>query len=596
MADSELETTLRIRPQIDDAAAAQIGDQIAAQVNRKLNAGIGAGVGGASVGPNASTVSTAAPAGWGSVPSGGGWGASGAPAIPIPMAPGASTVSTAAPSAGGGGGGGGGPASTGGSGGGKQRSLWTDEERADMGRVNRARPDMSQYLSGGGLSSTARFLGASLGGNPLTAGIHAVTTGMGESLMSHARARAQQIEDARAMGTPESALPSMGMLRFAGPIGIAATAIGGFAVNQIDKGLSLQEQTSTRYAGFSRTLAQSLQTGAAAFPNGYLNVQRDLTTPYYGAMGPDAQVSAIQAMLGAGMQQRPEDFLPTMRLGMTGASFGSMANYIASRRVGNDTANLGALTGAIGAAQAGGLTGPGIDALLGQIASNTRSMAMRGVRVDAADVNRLLNRGVDAGIAPEVAQTGIERMTGNVLSLRDQALAPFKGVGDAMVMMDALRGARSYEGYVANLEGLAGTPTQIADVLRPGGRLVGAAYQGTGLRNDVTRAPVSPTEATGRAPKFLDEGFFGPKVTEAMQYAASIAMRDESRFANMQSGSAFAGQQRWAEALDIGAMAFDFVNEAKAGLMDAVMHGTQSGMGPLVDAVNQLRAILEKRL
>ncbi len=556
---NDLETTLRIRPQLDEGAAAAMGEQIAQQVNRRVNQGLGS----TSTGPGSGTVSTAAatmPGGPGATTTSTAGGA-GAP-------PGASTTSTA-------GGGGGGPPG----------SLWTQEERWDMGRVNRVRADMSQYLSGSSLSSTARFLGAALGGGASSA-VSAITTGMGDSVMAKARERAQQIEEARAMGQDGG---SMGMLRFAGPFGTAASIAGGFIVSTIDKGLDLQEQTSQRYASMARTIAGGYRSGAMP-----LSFMRDAAEAQYGGNNADQQMQAINAIRGIGTKQDPADFLRTLRLGMTGASVEAITGYQGARAFGNRTTSLENAAGAIGAGQRGGLEGPGLDALLGQIASNTRSMAMRGIRVDAGDINRMLNRGTEAGIAPGIVAAGAAQMTSNVASLRDQALSPFKALGDAMVMQQALRGAGSYEQYVANLEGLAESPSAIARTIRPGGRLTGAAYAGTGLRGDLSQLP----ESSGAArPQYVDEGQSPEAINSRIGFGFSqaLARTDVGKFADLQTLKAFEGMQRFAEMMNKGAMETGAtINEAKAAIMKGIMDGNAPLQGSILGLVGRMEILIQQ--
>ena len=581
MAETELETTLRIRPQIDEQAAAQIGDQIAAQVNRKLGAGIGAGGGGGgSVGP--STVSTASAGagvpGAGTVSTGSGV---------APGAPGASTTSTAGPPGGGGGGGAGNPP------GGRSPSTGDSGGGGGAGPVQRIAPtDYSRYMSGGIFGGDARMLAGVLQDRPLQTAVAMSTSAFGTAALQAARGRADQIDAMRQSGVPESQLPGMGLLRYAGPIGAAATAIGGFAVNQIDKGLSLQEQTSARYAGWAPTLAAALQGGIIG--TGYS--MRESSAARYGALDADAQVRAMQSMLGIGVRQDPSQFLPTLRMGMTGASLDAITGYQQARQFGNNTTTLANAAGAIGAGQAYGLTGPGLDSLLGQIAQNTRSMAMRGVRVDAADINALLNRAVGAGISPGVAMQGIQNSQDRVGALINNAEAPYAAWGDALIEMQALRGARSDEERIRNLRAIRASPSRIMDTLRGAPALVSASHQGTGFENDLTRAPPSPFETTGRAPQFLDtDGPQAAGVRRAMSYAASRAATDTARVTNLQSPEAYEGQQRMKESLERGAMEFDFINKFKAGLMDAIQNGFSLSTKGLEEAINRLNYNLESR-
>ncbi len=571
MAETELETTLRIRPQIDEQAAAQIGDQIAAQVNRKLGAGIGAGGGGGgSVGP--STVSTASAGagvpGAGTVSTGGGV---------APGAPGASTTSTAGPP-GGGGGAVAGPASTGGgSGGGGAGSLWSDEERADMGRINRARPDMSQYLSGSGLSSTARFLGA-IGGNAPMQAVSAVTTGIGDALNSAAAARAQQIEDAKAMGLPTG---GMGLLRYAGPIGTIASVAGSMLANKLDEGLGLQEQTSLRYAGMAQRLSRAFSSGTAG-PRFFDTAAR----AELGGYDPEAALGIADTLGGVGVRQNPRDYERALRLGMTGVGFDALANYQQARRLGNRTATLGAAEGAIGAGQAYGLTGPGLDSLLGQIAQNTRSMAMRGIKVDANDINQLLNRAVNNGISPEVAMQGYTTAQGRVGSLVDQARSPYVAWGDALMQMQALRGANSDEDRVRNLERLQNDPLRIMQTLRNAPALVSSSYQGTGFANDLARAQIMPGEDVTKPIQTMgDGGVESGAVRRALTFASIAARTEGQRFANMQGETQFFAQQGFKTDSERRAMNLGSgFNETKAAMIEAM----QRGMLPTVQAINDL--------
>lgn len=560
----ELETTLRIRPALDTAAAQQIGDQIAQQVNASIGAGIGRGI---ASGPGASTASTAAStATWqtpGATPSGSGPG--GSPT-------GWSTTSTS-------GGGGGGTPSGGGGGpsGGPGGSLWTGEQINDMGRVNRVRPDMSQYLSGSGLSSTARFLGSIAGNAPMQA-VSAVTTGIGDALNGAARERAQQIEDAKAMGLP---VPSMGMLRYAGPIGTAISVAGSFIAGKVDEGLSLQEQTSLRYAGMGQRLARAFSSGT--INPGFMSIAARADR---GGYGPEQALGIADTLGGVGMRQNPYNYDRALELGMTGVGFDALAGYQQARRYGNRTTTLGAAEGAIGAGQAYGLTGPGLDALLGQIAQNTASMARRGVRIDATEINTLLNRAVNNGISPEVAAQGMGQMQGNVVGLRDQALAPFKAYGDALVQMRALQGARSYEDYARNLEGLAASPRGILDAIRPGGALVGTAYQGTGFANDLSQARVLPGEDVTKPIQVMGrDGVARQAVNQAFGFASVAATTESQRLANVQNLGSFEAQQDFKRdserrAMNIGSG----FNETK----DAIIEAMHRGMIPTVDAINEL--------
>lgn len=556
MADNDLTTTLRITPQMDQQAVNALGDQIAATVNQRIGQGVAGGVGSpaAAARPGSGTTSTAAqvaPPGVGPTGS-------------------AQTTSTAGPPGGPGGGGvglGGLPAGS-------------------YGRPT----DFSRYMVGGTSSTSALLTGLYQGRLP-QAGIALGAGAFSESLMQTAQYKAQMIDAMRQSGTPESMLPAMGALRYAGPIGAAAGFVAQVAAQNIDQGLSLQEQYSRRYGNLAPTLALGYRTGAIRNEN-YPQFLQRAGQIRNGALSEEEARQAMATYSGIGfVDKSPLDYL---RLGMTGVSQETIRAFRANARLGA-TAGQSDIEGFIGTAQSAGLAGAGIDALLGQIAAATKQMAMRGVRLDPTDTRRMLDRAVAAGLSPEIAATGIDRAAGNVLSLRDQALGPFKAMGDAMVMMRALRGAGSLEGYAQNIEDIAGSPTALAGILRPGGRGVSAAYYGTGLRNALTGLPEA---AGGGRPQYLDDLYRGTVVENAYRNRQAMAQADAWRFGAIQGPREFEAQQRLSAGSDINAMQWEFINTFKASMLDFsqnLMESIRAGNTPLLTSMNQLIDLMQRR-
>lgn len=551
MADTDLTTTLRITPQMDQQAVNALGDQVASAVNQRLNQGLSTGAaGGAGVARPGGTTSTAAqvpPPGMGAPPSAAQTTSTsyGAARQPLPQL-GSGTRST-----------------TGGA---------------------------ANYMAG---SSTTQSLLTGLYQDRLPQAAIALGTGaFRESLMETARYKAQMIEDMRASGTPESMLPGMGALRFAGPIGIAASVVGAFAAQNIGEGLDLQEKYSRRNAALGPAMVRGVQTGALRPSESYSDFLYRAGSIRNGALSDDEARQAMETYSGIGFRDKaPLDYL---RLGMTGVSQDTIRALRANMRLGA-TAGQSDIEGFVGTAQSAGLVGRGVDDLLGQIAASTKAMAMRGVRLDPMDTRRMLDRGVAAGLSPEIVQSGLDRASGNVMSLRDQALSPFKGYGDAMVQMRALRGARSYEEYVGNLEGLAGSPTDLASTLRRGGRLVSAAYYGTGLKDAVTGLPAVDGEGQ-RQPEYMDSMFVpGGGLDASYRRRRAIAQNESFRYQATQSAGAFEAQQALAAGGDVRSMQWSFINDMKASLLEAIGQGQVPLMTKIDSLINVLRENAERQ-
>lgn len=563
--ETDLTTTLRITPQVDKMAVDALADQIAGAVSQRVGSAVGgAAVGGprAAAGAGSTTVSTAQQA----APAGAPIGSS-------------STTSTAA----GGGSGYGGPPS----GGAPPAPGAPPPPSGPLPRGLQGQPlptDYARYISGG-RSETATLLSAMYQGRLPQAAIGLGTSAFSDSLMQTARAKAEMIDAMRQSGTPEDMLPTMGALRFAGPIGAAATVLGQFAARDIDQGLSLQERTSATFGRAAPTIARGYSIGVIGSGEGYAQYLQRAALARNGALDREEANEAINTLGQAGFRGAYAGMDP-LRLAMTGASLSSIANLVGTGvyggRVGQrDVESL------IGTAQAGGLSGAGIDQLLNQIAANTRTLAQKGIRVDQSDLRKILDRANAAGVPIEAAAEGAMNAAQAVGSLRDQALSPFKAYGDALVQMSALRGARSYEDYVGNLEGLAEGGSRLGEVLRPGGRLVGAAYYRTGLRNALNVLPSAANEGNAR-PFYYGENA-QDQIGEAYGFRAQTSLTDIMPMFFRQSLRAYQGQQEIRRGTEANQMNWDFINELKASLVE----GIQTGQAQLITSMEQLTRALE---
>lgn len=583
--ETDLTTTLRITPQVDKMAVDALADQIAGAVSQRVGSAVGgAAVGGprAAAGAGSTTVSTAQQA----APAGAPIGSS-------------STTSTAA--GGGGAGGGGGTTSTAGGGfggGGGGGTSSTAGAAGPMGPGSR-RP-ASYYMAGDTMTGDARYLAQGIFGNRVfQSAIGMASAHAGSGLMEAARERARIIEDARQSGTPEDMLPTMGALRFAGPIGAATSVAAQALINHIDQGLSDQERISQQVGQRARTFALARQAGAV--PN-YMTQGAffsESAGDRYGGMSQEAATAAAQAFSATGYYD-PRSSFNYRRLMMTGVSAEALASFRAPTRLGVSGLNQNAAENLIGIAQAGNLTGSAINELLSQIAANTRSMAMRGVNLNIAGRTDMLNRALSAGIAPEIANAGMETAGSNVRSLKDQFLSPYKAFGDAMVWMRALSGARNAEDVLGNFERIEGNDQEIADILRPGGRIVGAAYYRTGLRNALNVLPA------GRGPR-REVNYLDAYGDEEFRRSVATSRREASLFDWLQPVEQYERQQQRKQAGQVASMQdASNINAWQDAMTEAVLNGNtpmakamadlMGAEGPVAKAIRANNALLEQVL
>lgn len=579
--EDELETIIKIKVDKSEWDAAKQDAQrgVTAQV---VPGGGGSGQSGGRPSSTTSTASTpsAAPAAP-SVGSAAGAAGGGAPA--------STTTSTAGPSAGGGGGGPGGPGPSGGgggpSGGGRPGSNTTSSAGRWRG------PD--EYMVGSGWDSATRMIGAGLArGNPISGAVSFASTAIGDAYINAAKARATMIEEQRQSGVPESMLPGMGALRFAGPIGAAASVLGQVAVNQIDNGLSLQEQISLRYAGDARRLALANYSGSQGGQN-FRDFLGRAAFAQNGALDAEQARSARDTMSGVGFGDpgMADQSFNWLRTAMTGVDYSTIASYRRNARLGVN-ANQGELDSLIGAGQAGRLSGAGLDDLIGQIASNTRSMAVRGVRVDMGAMADILSRAVDANIPPEAAAAAVQGSQSASMGLRDRFRAGPRAIGEALLIQDAVRrgGARGLAGIDTAFEDQVEDPRLADAAFRRAGpmaRLVGATVQGVSQR---TTTALLDRPGPARTPYYFDTNpATNSEVSDAFDFAQSRATADYRRQRGMQGRASFATQQEWRGSNDEAQMT-SFVTSLVTGFKDAIMNNN----GFLGDMLLELKAIREE--
>jgi hypothetical protein len=317
-----------------------------------------------------------------------------------------------------------------------------------------------------------------MAGNPLGATIAA----SGSALRDAAMRRARSIEEAREAGVPESALPTMGLLRYANPIAAGAAV----ATAGASKALGESASAGDRFASMSRDLAFGALAGA--FPSfvkdGRFNAQQAFTTaadPRLGAMTPE-EVSGYGRAFGQVGYSRVSD---EGRRGLwearnTGTSDSAINAFIANERLGvkgMDTRPW------IGLAQSQGLFGGGVDRYLEIIAQHTQTMAMRGVRVDQQELFELLRA---ARVTPGLESLGerggaaFASLGGHAQGLRDEFYAPFQRIGRARMWQAVLSNSGgTTEGLAASLDRFASSPGEQLNALQKGPE---------GFRGLVTRA------------------------------------------------------------------------------------------------------------
>lgn len=542
MGFEDLETTLRIKVDKSDLDALKrsVAEAYADAVKAGMAAGSSGGSGGGGGGRPGTTTSTASgdggasPGGGGSGGGGGGGGGRGGG-----PPPGSKTRSTGDDDGGGGGGGGGK----------KGRPVHDWRGRFVSGSI-----DYSDYLAGGSATSTARFLASgAVGGSPFRAGIGLATTAFGDSLMDTARRKAELIDAQRTAGIPESARDTMGILRYAGPIGAATSVIGGAVAAHVDKGLDLQRDLSREYGQHAEDLAVAARQGnpwlastSGAFGSAYFARAAERQN---GGLGRE---EAWQAMRGysQGVGANNVPFVDYLRLRGAGIDAGVTGNYAGNARFGATNADPTRLAAA---AQGAGLSPSTIANLLQQLASNTRQLVSKGIPVDMDKAVAFIERAIGMGKSPEQAANAASGLQAAGTSIYESLLEPGRQYGQAKLLQNILSQSKGldYEGIV-DLAGRTASDTgQQARAIDDGsmwGRLGLRATSGVAGMSGVANAP----RPNARQVAPLSSTFTGSY--DPFTYREQSSSREAWQLQSLQDAKTYTGYIRQQGATDRGAM------------------------------------------
>lgn len=592
MNETDLTTTLRIAFDAPDLAAAEdkmrglartFGDELASQIQRALgSAGKGTGDakgGGVTRSPaDADGGAGAAPGG-----SGGGGGRGGRRGGRSDPAPGDGTKNPSDLDDGGGGGGG----------------ASGRRKRDERGKFTSG-IDYRDYLAGPSVSRDARTMVGALA-DPVRGGISMLTSHFGDRVMDAAKMRAEEIDAAKRAGDLTGISvggTSMGALRFAGPIGAAATVGGQLLAAHIGKGLDLQEQYSTRFGSQAQMLATINQAGLSPDLERFGSQAAARSTQawhaskaMHGAQNWDEMVATQFAYSSAAMGGRSRmgdagtpSWLRLMQLKGAGITDEAIAAYATPGRIGATNADPYRL---VGAGQAAGLSPTVISSLLQQVAQNTHAIASRGIKVDMDASTAWIEKAVSLGKSPEVSREAYENARGGIAATRDQFLSPMRAIAEARMWQHAMRGGGSYEDIVGRFDDMEADPTALLASIDTGdmtGRMSLRAFTGKKGMEGIAGAkrpsayPVRPmSDAIGQGEKY--NPFFNRAVS---------AWRDWNRATNLQESGSFAAQQYAAASVDTGAMHWSFLNDIKGALMEFI-GGSTSALQQLMQRVDSIQ-------
>lgn len=481
--------------------------------------------------------------------------------------------------------GGGGGAAPGGGGGGRGPVDHSKPPPRDLhGRfLKPGSIDYMSYMAGPSLTRDTRMLMGAFGpgqGGMFGAAMSLGATHFGDSLMAKAKERIEFIDQQRREGVAPEDMASrgatMGALRYAGPIGALATTGASLLTAHIGKGLSLQEQYSTRYGQLAPMLASLKRQGPViGSQSNYLgfgtdNVNsylRQAALPQYGGQNSEEAFATLGAYESIGYR-RGGGFDPKPLKG-AGISDEAIAAYGSVGRLGASNADPTRLSAAMGAA---GYAPNVTNQVLQTIAENTRSMAMRGIKIDMDSSVAWMEKALAAGKSPDVAAAAMANMN----NVAQEPLDIFQGVGrrvaSASAMMAVMSDPRargdsfmSVVNAAADTESVRRRMMTMFDPKSDLGQL--NAFGATGV---LGMEGVEGSQRPGPqrlAP--LSEAYDANDPYNPYTFRSESAKRGGELFSVLQGSKAFAGQQWGSRAADIGAMQHSWINKLKGALKAA---------------------------
>lgn len=322
-------------------------------------------------------------------------------------------------------------------------------------------------------------------------------------------------------------------LAFGGPAGMAVAAIGG-ALTELFA--TKQEQEGATKAAALGAAGQAISFRAqVAGRRANFDQQNSLLGMYGRGISPGA---------GAGLGLLPEESMSAMlgfagAAGFDGALDGQQVLRMSRSSVGIGTAGAFRGLGAAGAggtgdvnpsafialAQQSGLMGSKADEYLSRIASATSSLAEQGMHLDIGETDkflRMLSGAEGAGNFSGLAQSrAVGQLTGSASGARGRILAPYQGMTENAVLMQALQsGGGSTMGSLRALEGIMSSPTRIAGAtMGVYGGMAPLGFAAAGMSSDVAQAVAGMSPDNMTSPGMRVAGGSGLAIARAKAQA-----------------------------------------------------------------------------
>lgn len=460
--------------------------------------------------------------------------------------------------------------------------------------------DYMQYLAPLSLRRDAQYLASALGPEQGSAMRSAMGIGShmaGDKLINAAKERAEYIEwqkEQMAQGVDAGPLASMGLLRYAHPIAAGLTVAGGMVAQHVSKGLSLQESHSKAYGNYAETLALAKQQfGAVGNPDdvgfgpasrGQESYLRRAAMAKYGGLSSEEGMRTLGAYLSIGYTRGRQhfDFLPLKGAGISDeaiAAYGSMG------RLGASNADPTRLAAAMGNA---GFSPNVSNMILQQIAENTRSVAMRGIKVDMDSSVAWMEKAIASGKSPDLAAAAYQNMTSVASSPLEQLMQAPRTIAEALSWQSVVSNPMSRGGELSGMIRAAGAvaadPSQV--LMRTDPNTEWGRLAAIGMTGQLGMEGIAQRQRPGQqalAP--LSGAFNAGEQYNPFDFRAASARRESWLWDTLQTSKAFSGQQYMAGESEIGAMRWDFLNEGKALIMD-LMNGDFPAIGRMLQPIN----------